>query len=157
VPGAGAAKALYNGLSWFLDNYQKLGGLLDAFAASIPDLKARNSDAVAAHLLAAFKLAIPVGLGFAASQLGLSKLPQDIKAALAFVPAKIDAAIRAAVGRIALKATTVTNAAGNGGLPEGGMTKSEPFQIGDRWFVLMVVQDKAGVRVDLFEKTGAAT
>jgi len=108
-------------------------------------------------LLAALKAAIPVGLGFAASQLGLSKLPQDIKAALAFVPAKIDAAIRAAVGRIALKATTVTNAAGNGGLPEGGMTKSEPFQIGDRWFVLMVVQDKAGARVDLFEKTGAAT
>ena len=75
APGFGALRSLYQGLSWLIKNAPQLQGLLDTVAQSIPDLARYDAGAFQAKLVSAFEKLVPLGLGFAAAQLGLQALP----------------------------------------------------------------------------------
>ncbi|MBY0457992.1 MAG: hypothetical protein K2V38_11680, partial [Gemmataceae bacterium] len=49
--------------------------------------------------------AVPTLLGALAAQFGLGSLPQDLRKAVAFVPTKVNEAMRQAVAKIAAKVT----------------------------------------------------
>ena len=102
--GVGVPAMLYDGLTWLLDNSQQLGDVFKGFLNSIDDLvksvEVKNPTPAQAaafqnSLVRVFNDAVPILIKFAAAQLGIANLPQELGKALQFIPNKVDAALRA--------------------------------------------------------------
>jgi Pretoxin HINT domain/Bacterial Ig-like domain (group 3)/Bacterial Ig domain len=150
VPGLGMVNAIYQGLSWMLNHHEELGAIFDKFIDSIDFLKNRNVNGVATKFLEGIRAIAPTILSFAASQLGLGKLPQDIRSILSLVPSKVDAALRKMVTRLVtpLKATTP------GDMFDGKLAAEKEFTYDQKIYVVWAAKDKSGTKVKVAEKSG---
>ncbi|MBY0460559.1 MAG: hypothetical protein K2V38_24855, partial [Gemmataceae bacterium] len=128
MPGAGAIMSVYNLAKWVIDNQTQLRGLFDKFLDAIDALA--NTDEAAAT--AAVKQNVRQGLNDVATvlisalagQVGLGSLPQKLQQAAQFVPNKVDAALKAAVAKVA-GAVLAAISGGSAGLPPKIIARQE--------------------------------
>jgi hypothetical protein len=157
VPGAGAIMSVYNIAKWVIDNQAQLQELFQNFLQSIDALSNTDEDAATATVKTkvreALQGAVPVLLGALASQFGLGNFPNELRKATQFIPIKVDAALQAAVAKLA----TVAMAAipgGSLGLPPK-IIAQKPFTYpdpGGKQYLLYAYQDGAAVKVEIAEK-----
>lgn len=89
-----------------LNNYQSITGLVNDFINSLTYVVS-DSAFFKSEVVRTLKNAVPVILKFAVTQLGLAKLPDEVKSAVQFVPNKIYDLLRKAVSKIRLPGTPV--------------------------------------------------
>ena len=150
VPGAGIAISLYQGLTFVLNNQQQMGdffqGLLDGMDNLVGSLTNPNRlTAFTNGLVSTIEnRTCRALLDFAAAQLGLGNLRQDIQKVIQFIPNQVDAAMRRMVSSIA--ASLVPSNAG--GLYAGQMTPAPAaFTYNNQNYTLWVAKDRTGVKV----------
>ena len=166
VPGAGMFLTLYKGLQWLLANQTELTSLFTQFSGIIADLNPDKLDpnsalydplwtdaaaiaAVKGKVAAGLEGAMVPVLRLAAGQLGLGALPDQMKKALAFVPTKVEEALRKAVAAVAGK--VVLALPGGSNLPNGTIA-SKALASPNQDYLLAAVQDGKDVRVELYKK-----
>jgi hypothetical protein len=163
VPGMGLAISLYDGLRWVLDNQTQLAALFSQFGSAIDDLASSMNQqdtitAVQAKLLQGFNDSITYLLPLAATQLGLSQLPHEVKKVLNFVPAQVDAAIRKAVDTVASSLPVLPGVIGGtkkDKMFDGMLATPREFQYPETngsTYILWVAQDKQGAHVRIAKK-----
>ena len=107
MPGIGWFKAIYEGLQWFLSNQNQIKDMFQAFIDSVPFLAKHETPEATAEFVKGFQKLGGALLSLLAAQVGLNKLPAELRAALAFVPNQVDKAIHLAVekmfGQVRLK------------------------------------------------------
>jgi hypothetical protein len=97
----GILTTIYNSLTWLLDNQERMAGFFNDLLAIIPELTAYHVQPFRDGLVRAFEGIVGLVLDFAASQLGLGSLKQDVRTVLSYVPAQVDKALVTVVGAIA--------------------------------------------------------
>jgi Pretoxin HINT domain len=103
VTGGGAIRALYQGFTWFLNNQQSIGTLVEQFLGTLTLVTQDSTGNLFRNALTpVLKNAVPVILRFAVDQLGLAKLPDEVRSAVQFVPNKVYGVLRAAVSKVTL-------------------------------------------------------
>ncbi len=147
VPGAGTIRAIYNGLSWLSNNMQQLSGLFNGF---VDALLGTDANDVKTKLLATFNSATETLVSFAAAQLGLSKLPGELRKVLSYVPQRVDAGMRKLLADVAGK-VRVTGGSGDE-MFKGIVSEKKEFDYGGKNYVLWAVQSGTTVKVKLAEK-----
>jgi hypothetical protein len=154
VPGAGVLYSLYQGLRWVLDNMSQISQLFNELLGSLDVLLAGGANAAQQFqnsLVNAFEnRVLPLLLDLAASQLGLSGLPDTIQRAVQFIPNKVDDALRRLVRAVAGRLGGGTQ----GGLFDGKLAPERLIPYNGTTYVLWVARDSAGVKVKVAERTG---
>ncbi len=132
---------------------------MNAFLDSLPGLASRNAGQVTTALVGAFGASVKTGLSFAASQLGLERLKEKVRQALAAIPAKVDQAIRTAVTTIAANVAVALPWSRAAGIPANTLADPNRFQVGDKWYVLYTIPNGTGTggRVELAEEVVGGT
>ncbi len=147
VPGAGTIRAIYNGLSWLSNNMQQLSGLFNGF---VDALLGTDANDVKTKLLATFNSATETLVSFAAAQLGLSKLPGELRKVLSYVPQKVDSGMRKLLADAAGKVRL--NSGSSDEMFKGIVSEKKEFDYGGKNYVLWAVQSGTTVKVKLAEK-----
>jgi hypothetical protein len=154
VPGAGLVSMLYQGVSFLINNIGQLGALFDSLGTAIDKLisldtnqfKQKLVDLVEGNLL-------PLFIGFAATQLGLTNLAPQIQSVINWVPTKVNQGLRAIIAKIA-------SVMGGGGSSSAGMfagklAPEKVFSYGGSDYALWTVKDTPGVRIKVATRPNA--
>jgi hypothetical protein len=108
VPGAGFIVSLYQGLTWVLNNQQTISDFINAFCNALDNLASGNLSSYVTQLVNAIQgPGLNALLSFAASQLGLGNLQQQVQQVINWIPNKVDEVMRKAVAAIAGKITAL--------------------------------------------------
>jgi hypothetical protein len=82
--GAGPVRALYQGFTWVLNNYQSMVDLVNRFVNALDVVG--NADAFGTQVKNILTDSVPLLMSFLANQLGLGNLPNEIRSAVQAVP-----------------------------------------------------------------------
>ena len=153
IPGAGAANLIYQMLTWVVDNRTRMQGLLDEFVAGIDSLIQKDATGIKNHLVAGLQSAGTTMISFFAAQLGLAKLPAEIKNMMSAIPTKIDAALRKMVHRLIPAAPTTQKDVFKNRLEGKPLV---PFEYQNKTYAMWVAAEKTGPKLRIAEKNGSS-
>jgi hypothetical protein len=114
---------LYEGFSFAFSNWNAIGGIFNDILNGLTNV-VNNNAAFQQSVVNALNSSVGLLLNFATSQLGLGNLPNEIKAAVQYVPNKIYTALGAAVANFVLPGNPT------GHLYDGVLTKVLTVQSG---------------------------
>ncbi|HEY1191867.1 MAG TPA: PKD domain-containing protein [Gemmata sp.] len=158
-PGGAVLSTIYNGVTWLLDNKDKLGKMLDQWGTILGKVQALANAAggpatntAKVELANVVKAALDAGVGpalsFAAAQLKLSDLPKRVTDTLKQLQALPRQKVEAAVQALVNKAKGLLGLNGpNAAQYQGALTKPITFTIGGENHRLWIINQNGKVEI----------